>query len=70
MILGIIALVAGAAAAFYGNSLNTSPAAVLEDLLKGGSGKPGDLFLYSGIVVAIIGAVLVLKNVVKKKDKE
>lgn len=66
MILGIIALIAGIGCAVYGYSLNNSVEAQLESLFSKGSVDPGNVYLYIGIGVAVLGLIILL---VKGKKK-
>ena len=66
LILGIIMTLAGAGAAIYGNHLNNDVEAVLSSFFSGGSGQPGDIWLYGGIAVAVIGIILVIVGAVNK----
>ena len=67
LIVGIIMLVAGIASAIYGSSLNNSLEAQFESMLKNGSANPGNVWLYLGIGVAVVGVILIIVNFVKKK---
>ena len=67
LILGIIALLAGAGVAIYGNMLNNDAEAQLKYLLETGKTNPGDMWLYIGIAVAVIGLVITIVSIIKKK---
>lgn len=67
IILGIIALIAGIASAIYGNAQNNDLEAQLKSALEDGTTNPGDTFLYIGIAVAVVGAILLIVGISKHK---
>ena len=67
-ILGLISLLAGIALALYGNSLNNSVSAQLNSLFSSGNVNPGNIWLYGGVALAVIGLVLLVIG--KKQNTE
>lgn len=67
MILGILLILAGAGAAIYGNSLNNDMAAQLESIFANGASNPGDIWLYAGIGVAVVGLIIAIAGIARKK---
>ena len=67
-ILGIISLIAGVAMAIYGNSLNNSIEAQLNSLFSSGTVDPGNIFLYGGITLAVVGCILLIVGLTQKKN--
>lgn len=70
IICGVIALIAGVVLAILGNNKNGDEIAKLEWALKGKSGGPGDLMLYIGIALAVIGVIVVVCAFLKKKKAQ
>jgi len=68
VIFGIILLIADTGLAIYGNSMNGDLEAQLSSLLEKGSANPGDIFLYIGIGAAVLGLILLISGLVKKKN--
>ncbi len=66
-LIGIILLIAGIVCALYGNSLNHSVEAQLESLFSNGAANPGDVYLYPGVIAAVIGLVILAVNLSGKK---
>ena len=60
-------MIAGIGSAIYGSSLNNDIEAQLESVFSNGSANPGDTWLYVGIAAAVIGLVLVVVSIIKKK---
>ena len=67
LILGLLMLAGGIAAAIYGNNLNNDVTAQLESMFSDGKANPGDVWLYAGIAVAVVGAILLIARLFKKK---
>lgn len=66
-IIGIILLLGGIGGAIYGNSLNNDGMAQLESFLSSGKTNPGDIYLYIGIGAAVLGLILLIAGIAKKK---
>jgi 3-oxoacyl-[acyl-carrier-protein] synthase III len=67
IVLGVLALIAGVAMALIGNAQNNSISAQLGSLLNNGTANPGNTLLFIGIAVAVVGVILLIAGVVKKK---
>ena len=67
-ILGLISIIAGSVCAVYGNSLNNNVQAKLDSFLNNGSTNPGDIYLYIGIPLAIIGLGLFIAGLIKNNN--
>lgn len=66
-VFGIIFLLAGIASAFYGNMLNNDIESKMESIFRDGNTEPGSIFLFVGIAVALIGLLMFIKGLSKKK---
>lgn len=66
---GIILLIAGIASAVYGNSLNNDISSQLKSVFSSGQANPGNVWLYLGIAVAVVGLVLLIAGLVKANKK-
>lgn len=66
-IFGVLMLVVGVVLAVVGVSMNNSVEAQLTSMLNNGSANPGDIWLYIGIAVAVVGLVLLIAGIMKKK---
>ena len=66
-VFGIIFLLAGIAAAFYGTMLNNDIESQMESIFRDGQTDPGNIFLFVGIAVALIGLLMFIKGLSKKK---
>ena len=67
IVLGVLALIAGVAMALIGNAQNNSISAQLGSLLNNGTANPGNTLLYIGIAVAVVGVILLIAGIAKKK---
>lgn len=67
VLIGLIAIVAGVVSALYGNAQNNDMSAQFKSFLSSGNTNPGDPFLYIGIAVAVIGVILLIVGLTKKK---
>ena len=65
--LAIILIVAGVISAIYGNSLNNSIEAQLKSVFSNGSANPGNIWLILGVIAIIIGIILLVVALKKKK---
>lgn len=68
IIFGILSLIAGVVCALYGNTLNNDLETQLESILSNGVSNPGNVYLYIGIAVAVLGLVLLVAGVMKKEQ--
>lgn len=66
-ILGILLLVAGVISAIYGNSMNNSVEAQLSSLFSSGTTDPGTTWIIIGVVAIVLGLILVVGGLRKKK---
>lgn len=67
-IFGILALIAGIAAAGYGIMQNNSIEAQFESIIRNGSTDPGNTFIIIGVIAAIVGIILIIVAQSKKKQ--
>lgn len=65
LFLGILLLLIGVGGAIYGNYMNNDFEMRLEYFFETGNTNPGDIFLYAGIVIAIIGLILFIIGLIK-----
>ena len=66
---GILFLIAGIGSAIYGSILNNDMNAQLNSILGRGVRNPGDIWIYCGAAVALIGATLVICGVIRSAAK-
>ncbi len=62
---GILLLLAGIGSAIYGNTLNNDMNAQLNSMFGNGVKNPGDIWIYCGAAVALIGVTLIICGVIK-----
>lgn len=67
MIIGIILLLGGIASAIYGSHLNNDLESQMESFFTSGAANPGDIWLYAGIGVAVLGVIIVIARLIKKR---
>lgn len=60
IIYGVCALAVGFVLALYGNYQNNDLEAQLSSLWYNGTANPGDVWLYAGIAVAVVGLVVLI----------
>ena len=60
--MGFISFIAGIAMCIYGHVENKDPIAVMENLQKGGGGKPGGTYMIIGAVLIVLGLILIAKK--------
>ncbi len=65
--LGLLAIIAGVAGALYGNSLNNDLESQVMSFLNTGAGNPGDIYMYIGIAVGVVGLILLIVGLTKRK---
>ena len=68
--IGIFALILGVVLAVMGRAQNNDMEAQLESLFDNGTANPGDTFLYIGIAVAVVGLILLIVGLSKKKNNQ
>lgn len=68
VIIGIILMVAGAFSAIYGVTQNSSLEAQLGSLLSSGSVNPGTPWIVIGVIALLVGLVLLIMGLRKKKN--
>ena len=66
-IIGVILMLLGAGGAYYGYNQNNNMEAQLESIFSSGSKDPGTIFIIAGAAVAVIGLVLLIAGVAKKR---
>lgn len=67
VIIGIILIVLGAGGSIYGIIQNNSIEAQMKSLFENGSIDPGTVFIVGGAVIAVIGIVVLIKGLSRKK---
>lgn len=67
---GILLLLTGIGSAIYGNTLNNDMNAQLNSMFGNGVKNPGDIWIYCGAAVALIGVTLIICGVIKQTAKE
>ena len=67
VIIGIILIVLGAGGSIYGIIQNNSIDAQMKSLFENGSIDPGTVFIVGGAVIAVIGIVVLMKGLSRKK---
>ena len=67
VILGILLLLGGIASAGYGILQNNDLEAQLASVFTKGSANPGTIWIIAGVAVAVIGLVLLIVGLSKKK---
>ena len=67
-IFGILALIAGIAAAGYGIMQNNSIEAQFESIMKNGSTDPGNMFIIIGVIAAVVGLIFIIVAQSKKNQ--
>jgi len=70
IIIGILLLCGGGAAAIYGNNLNNSFDARWNALMNRGTTDPGSSYIIIGIILAVLGLVLLLYGLIKSSNKD
>ena len=65
MIWGVIMIIAGIISAIYGSSLNNDIEAQLYSALTDGRMNPGNIWLYGGIAILVIGIIIVVTRMRK-----
>ena len=68
VIIGIILMVAGAISAIYGIAQNNSLEAQLGSFLSSGSVNPGTPWIVIGVIALLVGLVLLIMGLRKKKN--
>ncbi len=66
-IISFAAMLVGIVLAIVGVNKNSDPMAVAKNLMNGGNGKPGTLFIIIGVVAIVAGAVLLFLDIKKNK---
>lgn len=66
-IISFAAMLVGIVLAIVGINKNSDPMAVAKNLMNGGNGKPGTLFIIIGVVAIVAGAVLLFLDIKKNK---
>ena len=67
VVIGIILIVLGAGGSIYGIIQNNSIDAQMKSLFENGSIDPGTVFIVGGAVIAVIGIVVLIKGLSRKK---
>lgn len=67
LILGIILIIAGAASYIYGNNMNNSLESQFSSLMSSGTVDPGSKWITLGVIAAVIGVLVIIYSLVKKK---
>lgn len=67
---GIFMLIGGIISAIYGVYLNNDVSSQLESFFSSGNTNPGDIFLYIGIIVAVLGVVFIFIGSVKNSNRQ
>lgn len=68
-IAGIVFFIAGVISAIYGNNLNNDMDARLRSLFEAGKRNPGNMWIYIGIAIAIVGLVMFLTGNKRSKSE-
>ncbi len=66
-IISFAAMLVGIVLAIIGFNKNSDPMACAKDLLNGGSGHPGTIWIIIGVVAIVAGAVLLFIDFKKNK---
>ena len=66
-IISFAAMLVGIVLAFIGFNKNSDPMACAKDLMNGGTGKPGTIFIIIGVVAIVAGGVLLFLDYKKNK---
>ncbi len=69
-IIGFIMLLLGISMIFIGNDQNNDMERKISSLFESGKTNPGDLVLYSGMILVVIGVVLFIVGFVLKSQKK
>ncbi|OUN99633.1 hypothetical protein B5F98_00170 [Pseudoflavonifractor sp. An44] len=67
MCLGVVLIILGLVCAGYGYTQNNTLEAQISSLLQSGATNPGTIFIFLGIGVAIVGVLLCIYSIVRKK---